>query len=65
MYLLLIALLSQAPSPAPNPSLIRVFVATDQTGAGQELADRRTSVKDLAAALAAKKKSLVIVESTS
>ena len=53
---------SQAPAPPPNPSLIRVFVATESEGEPRELADRRTSVADLTAALSSKKKSVVIVD---
>lgn len=58
--------LSPAPqsssSPQPNPSLVRVFVQTDDSGEGHELAARRESVRDLAAALAGKKKSIAVVD---
>jgi hypothetical protein len=43
------------------PALVRVFVHTDELGDGAELAGRRDSVKDLRAALADKKKTVVIV----
>jgi hypothetical protein len=47
--------------PPPDPSLIRVRVETGATGEASELAGRNTSVKDLAEAVAGKKKSLVSV----
>jgi len=52
---------AQAPTAAPDPSLVRVFVRTDDMGEPRELAARRESVRDLSAALASRKKSLVIV----
>ena len=53
---------AQAPTPTPNPSLIRVFVHTEIAGQASELNDRRQSVKDMTAAVAARKKSLVVVD---
>ena len=53
---------AQAPAPAPNPSLIRVFVHTEIAGQASELNDRRQSVKDMATAVANRKKSLVVVD---
>ena len=50
------------PVPTPNPDLVRVFVETDVGGQASELAGRRQSVKDLAAALASKKKTMVLVD---
>ena len=44
------------------PSLVRVFVHTDEDGEATELAARRQSVKDLASAIASKKKSLAPVD---
>jgi hypothetical protein len=52
----------QGLAPAPNPGLIRVFVHTEETGQASELADRRQSVRDLAAALAKSKKTLAVVD---
>jgi hypothetical protein len=52
----------QAPSPTPNPALIRVFVQTDDQGESHELSDRRQSVRDLAEALGTKKKTLAVVD---
>ena len=51
----------QTPAPTPDPSLVRVFVGTDDTGQPDELAARRQSVRDLAAALRTKKKTVVLV----
>ena len=50
-----------APPQTPAKAPLRVFVATDELGG--DLAARRTSVTDLAASLATKKKLFVIVES--
>ena len=47
---------------APDPSLVRVFIQTDDGGHPDELAARQESVKDLAAALASNKKLLAIVD---
>jgi len=44
----------------PSPQPVRVFVHTDDTGDGAELAGRRDSVKDLRDTLA-KKKSVIVV----
>ncbi len=44
------------------PSLVRVFVHTDEDGEATELAARRQSVKDLGSAIASKKKSLALVD---
>lgn len=44
-----------------DPTLIRVHVRTDDSGDATDLAARRESVRDLAAAIGAKKKVLVIV----
>ena len=52
---------AQGQTPTPDPSLIRVFVGTDDTGQEQELAARRDSVRDLATALQKKKKLVVVV----
>ena len=52
----------QAPSPTPDPSLIRVFVQTDERGESRELSDRQQSVRDLTEALGTKKKTLAVVE---
>jgi hypothetical protein len=52
----------QAPSPAPNPALIRVFVQTDERVQSYELSDRQQSVRDLAETLATKKKTLAVVD---
>ena len=54
------------PSPASMqssalPQPVRVFIQTDAVGDPDELAARRVSVKDLAAALAAKRKTAEIV----
>lgn len=51
---------SQRPA-TPLPA-ISVFVQTDDGGDAGELAARKTSVKDLAASLAAKKKTLNVVD---
>jgi hypothetical protein len=50
-----------ATSQAP-PNLVRVYVYTDAAGEAAELGARRDSVKDLRAALAEKKKGLVLVD---
>jgi hypothetical protein len=55
--------LTSPQAPPPNPSLVRVFVHTEDAGESSELSARRDSVKDLTAALANKKKSVAIVES--
>ena len=57
--------LSAAQTPAPDPSLIRVFVHTEIAGQASEMNDRRQSVKDMAAAVARHKKSLVVVDDES
>lgn len=51
-----------SPSPQPNPSLVRVFVETDDIGEAHDLSERRESVRDLAAALARKKKTIAVVD---
>jgi hypothetical protein len=51
---------SSSAQAAPPP--MRVFVRTDDTGDGEELAGRQQSVKDLAEALAGRKKYVVLVE---
>ena len=48
----------QTPAAPPNPSLIRVWVDTDS----DDIKELETSIKDLAAALNARKKSLVTVD---
>ena len=65
MLMLLLAAtvaLAQAPKPTPDPNLVRIFVQTDDSGEATELASRQQSVKDLASALASKKKALTVVE---
>ena len=65
MLMLLLAAtvaLAQAPKPTPDPNLVRIFVQTDDSGEASELAARQQSVKDLASALASKKKALAVVE---
>ena len=49
-----------AAAPQPDPKLIRVHVQTDDGGDSSELAARRESVKHLLAAIAGKKKDLVV-----
>lgn len=61
LLLLAIGQASQTPT-APDPALIRIHVHTDEKGVDQELAARRTSQKDLAAALASKKKLIALVD---
>ena len=56
---------AQTPAPTPNPSLIRVFVHTEIAGQASEMADRRQSVKDMTAAIAGRKKSMVVVDDES
>lgn len=51
-----------SPLPQPNPSLVRVFVQTDDTGEAHDLSERRESVRDLASALARRKKSITVVD---
>ena len=46
---------------SPDPALIRVYVHTAEGGHPDELAARRSSQKDLASALAGRKKLLVVV----
>ena len=50
------------PQTPADPTLIRVFVHTADRGQADELAARRASRKDLATALAGKKKWIVIVD---
>jgi hypothetical protein len=52
---------AELPRASVNPGLIRVHVHTDDDGDARELAGRRQSVADVAAALAAKKKLLTVV----
>jgi hypothetical protein len=49
-------------APTPDPALIRVYVHTADGGHEEEVAARRVSRKDLATALAGKKKVIVVVE---
>ena len=49
-------------TPASTQKIVRVFVETSDLGEGDELADRRTSVRDLVAALGAKKKMFAVVD---
>ena len=59
----LIALTSQARvARAPDLSLVRVYVHTDDAGDRAELVARRESVTDLSGALADKKKDVAMVE---
>lgn len=66
--MLLFALACVVPSPAaisgdvPQAKLVRVYVKTDDGGQQAELAARRESVRDMADALAAKKKTFTVVE---
>jgi len=65
--MLLVAFVLQAGAqkpapPGPNPSLIRVYVETDAGGEDTEQGGRKTTVKDLAEAVANKKKSLASVD---
>lgn len=48
--------------PVPDPALVRIFVQTEESGEGSELAGRRQSVKDLALSIASKKKTLAVVD---
>lgn len=61
-FALALLVVSGAVQSQPNPSLVRVFVQTDDRGEARELAARRESVRDVAAALAGKKKSIVVVD---
>jgi len=62
LFLLLLGAPAQATQGAQaDPALVRVFVHTDDGGDPVELAARRESVKDLTAALAARKKTIAIV----
>jgi hypothetical protein len=59
----LIAITSQARTARqPNPSLVRVYVHTDDAGDRAELVARRESVTDLSEALADKKNDVALVE---
>ena len=53
---------SAGQTPAMQQKIVRVFVETNDQGDPAEVADRRTSVKDLAAALGSKKKAFAVVE---
>jgi len=53
---------STAASPQTQPNLVRVYVYTDASGEAPDVRARRDSVKDLRAALAEKKKDLVLVD---
>lgn len=52
----------QEMSDGASSTAVRVFVRTDDSGEATELAARKQSVKDLASAVASKKKSLVLVD---
>src|SRR6186713_2022033 len=53
----------RAPQSQPQTQKpVRVFVQTDDSGVAEELAARRTSVKDLSEALASHKKLFVVVD---
>lgn len=61
----LLIVIAAAPQPAqgPDPSLIRVYVHTEDGGDADELGARQQSVKDLVAAITSKKKkTLAVVE---
>jgi hypothetical protein len=62
LTVLLLVAFGQGQSQAPDPSLIRVYVHTADGGHAEELAARRTSLKDLATALAARKKLIVVID---
>jgi hypothetical protein len=53
---------SAGQTPATPQKIVRVFVETNDQGDPAEVADRRTSVKDLAAALGSKRKAFTVVE---
>lgn len=61
LLMLAIGQAGQMPT-APDPALIRIYVHTDEKGIDEELAARRTSQKDLAAALASKRKVIALVD---
>ena len=61
LLLLAIGQAGQTPT-APDPALIRIHIHTDEKGIDEELAARRTSQKDLAAALASKRKVIALVD---
>jgi hypothetical protein len=50
------------PSQSQTQKLIRVFVETDDSGVAEELAARKTSVKDLSEALGSRRKLFVVVD---
>jgi hypothetical protein len=65
MTTLVIGLWASAGASLPQEStarIVRVFVQTDDAGEPSELAARQVSARDLAAALASKKKTLRVVE---
>ncbi len=62
MLLLVIALLSQTAPATPDLKLVRVYIFAEAGDDAVKTAALRESVKDLSAGLAAKKKSVVIVD---
>jgi hypothetical protein len=52
----------QSPPTAPDATLVRVFLETDDSGHPDELASRRESLQHLAAALAKRRKVFTIVD---
>ena len=62
LTVLLLLAMGNGQTQTPDPALIRVYVHTADGGHAEELAARRASRKDLATALAGKKKVIVVVE---
>lgn len=63
LFAALVAMPAMPAATTQAAKLLRVFVQTDDSGDGEELAARQQSVRDLSQALASKKKIFVIADS--